>query len=178
MIRPAAEAAGHYIEKYATMKENSRRGHTIADNQNIGGKRMKSIFSTILTAALLLSALTACGRSNAGGRVEEARATPKTNVTGTSRPAATSTPAAAADNDRGSVGNAIGDAAEKAGDAVGDVVGGVGNAVGDAVGGVGNAIGGAAGAVGNETDDNVDDTVDDTRGVNSTARPGTNRKNP
>ena len=133
---------------------------------------MKSIISTIMTAALLLSALSACGRSNVSSRTEEARVTPNTAVTETSRPAATATPGANTNGDNGTVGNAIGNAAENAGDAIGDVVSGAGNAVGNAVGAVGNAM-----------DDMVDDTVDDTRGVNGTMRTGrtgvgTGRTNP
>ena len=121
---------------------------------------MKSIFSTIMTAVLLLSVLSACGRTNTS-RTEEARVTPNTNVTATTRPAVTPTPGAGTDTNNGTVGNAIGNAAEDAGNAIGDVVGGVGNAIGNAIG-----------AVGTEMDDMVDDTVDDTRGVNSTTGTG------
>lgn len=134
---------------------------------------MRSIISMIMTAALLLSALSACGRSNTGTRAEEARVTPNAAVAETSRPAVTATPGAKTDRDNGAVGNAIGDAAENAGDAIGDVVGGVGNAVGNAVG-----------AVGTEMDDMVDDTVDDTRGATGTTgtgrtgTTGTGRTNP
>lgn len=98
---------------------------------------MKSIISVIMTAALFLSALTACGTSRTG-RVEEARVTPSPAVTETQRPASTTAPG---NTDRnGTVGDAIGDAARDTGDAVGDVVGGVGNAVGNAVEGVGDAV--------------------------------------
>lgn len=117
---------------------------------------MKSIISVIMTAALFLSALTACGTSRTG-RVEEARVTPSPAVTETQRPAATTAPNGT-DRDRNdTVGGAIGDAARGAGDAVGDVVGGVGNAVGNAVEGVGDAVGDMADSVRNGADGRVTD---------------------
>lgn len=102
---------------------------------------MRSIISTLLTAVLLLSALTACGRANTRSQVEEARVTPQTNVT--AAPSATTSPRPGIDtgeDNNNTVGGTVGNAVNDAGEAVGDVVGGVGNAVGSAVNGVGNAV--------------------------------------
>ena len=109
---------------------------------------MKSIISVIMTATLLLSALTACA-SNRTGRVEEARTTPSTGVTATERPASTMRPETEERDRNAGMEDGLGDAGQAAGDAVGDVVGGVGNAMGDAVEGVGDAV-----------DDMVDDMKD------------------
>lgn len=127
---------------------------------------MKSIISLIMTAVLLLSALTACGRTNTRSRVEEARVTPETGVTATSRPAATAAPmpkntdGGVIEDDRTE--GALGKAMDDAGDAVGDVVGGVGNAVGNAVSGVGDAIGGAADGAERAMDGRDEGVTDDT----------------
>lgn len=99
---------------------------------------MRSVISVIMTAALLLSALSACARGSAG--TVETRVTPKPNVTATARPAATEAPDK---TDRGdTAGGRIGDAARDAGDAMGDMVEGVGDAVNDVTNGVDSALSG------------------------------------
>ena len=109
---------------------------------------MKSILSVIMTAALLLSALTACAARSGSSRVE---------TRATSMPAATSTPAPAATPDTAAQPagerNVVGNTARTAGNAVGDVVQGAGNAVGDVVQGAGNAVRDAGDAVGDMADD-------------------------
>ena len=105
---------------------------------------MRSIFSMLLTAALLLSALTACSQKSGKNTTAETRVTPVVTTKATPRPAATATPKPI---DDGSDGSAVNDAIQDAGRAVGDVVGGAGNAVGSAVNGVGDAIDDAANGI-------------------------------
>lgn len=105
---------------------------------------MKSILSMLVTAALLLSALTACAQKSGKNTTAETRVTPAVTVTATPRPAATATPKPI---DDGSDGSAVNDTIRDAGRAVGDVVGGAGDAVGSAVNGVSDAIDDAANGI-------------------------------
>ncbi len=126
---------------------------------------MKTILSMIMTAAILLSALTACAARGSKNRVEEARVTP------TAAPSATLAPGTAAAEKDGkthdnSLGDAIGDAARDAGNAAGRVAEGAGNAVGNAVQGVGNAVDDMADDAANAADraNNGGGKVNDTDG--------------
>lgn len=98
---------------------------------------MKAILSIIAAAALILSALTACGttsKTNADtGRLE---ATPA--ATATVRPAATNRPSETARPE--DLGDTVGDAARNAGDAVGNAVEGAGDVVGNAAKNAGDAV--------------------------------------
>ena len=117
---------------------------------------MKSIISVIMSAVLLLSALTACARTNTSSRVEEARVTPESSFT----TAPATTPGAAMDGD---FGRSVGNAMDNAGNAAGDVVGGVGDAVGDVVGGVGNAVNDMTNGVDNSLSGMDEGKTDNTR---------------
>ncbi len=116
---------------------------------------MKSIISIFAAAALLLSALTACGTNTRTMRREEARTTPSPAATATTAPAATAAPDRNG-TDTG-IGGAIGDAARGAGDAVGDAVRGAGDAVGDIVNGAGNAVEDMTDGMGSAADGTVTD---------------------
>lgn len=117
---------------------------------------MRSIISVIMTAAVLLSVLTACGTSRKASG-EEARAVPTQTAAAqqTTRPAQSAVPQAGltpdrADNAAQDIGDAAGNAAERVGNAAGNIVEGVGDAVGDAARGAGNAV--------NELVDDMGDT--------------------
>jgi len=88
---------------------------------------MKTIFSILASAALLMSILTACGttsKTNAdNGRLE-----PTAPVAATTRPETMGEKASDAARDAGS---AVGNAVEDAGDMVGDAAKDAGNAVSD-----------------------------------------------
>ena len=101
---------------------------------------MKSIFSILLTAALILSALTAFAHTGVN-EAADVRTTPRVTAVTTPRPAAAATPKPI---DDGSDGSAVNDRLSDAGKAVGDVVSGAGNAVGSVVNGVGSAVDDAA----------------------------------
>ena len=109
---------------------------------------MKSIFSILITAALIVSALTACAGTNMNDTAD-VRATPRANASA-QNPAPATTPKPIDDGSDGSdvndalqdAGRAVGDAVEGAGNAVGGVVSGVGTAVGDAANGMSDAMGG------------------------------------
>jgi len=107
---------------------------------------MKTIFSIIAAAALLLSALTACG-TTAKTNADTGRLEPTPRATTTARPAATTNPMATAKPDTmgdkagnaaRDAGNAVGNAVEDAGDMVGNAAKDAGNAVSDLLGGNGN----------------------------------------
>ena len=120
---------------------------------------MKSILSVLMAAALILSALTACGdtkKTNAdNGRLET---TPAAQAT--TRPVATAVP--------NGMGDRVGDAARDAGSAVGNAVEDVGDMAGNAIARTGDAV--------EDLFDGNDDTrtgagLEDDRNVTSTAKP-------
>ena len=98
---------------------------------------MKSILSVVLTAVLMLSALTACGANRMASRTEEARVTPSPTTQSTERPMTTNMPNAtskpSAGKDDNALGEGLGNAARDAGNAVGNAVEGAGEAMGDMV---------------------------------------------
>lgn len=137
-------------------KKTYHLGHTIAGSKKYDRRqKMKTIISIIMTAALLLSALTGCASSRNTMR-DEARVNPTTAPapTATARPAATAAPG---DNAAERTGSVIGNAADRAGSAVGNAAQNAGDAAGDVVEGIGDTVGEAARDAGNAVNELVDD---------------------
>lgn len=119
---------------------------------------MKSIFSIVLTAVMLLSVLTGCGRKNGNDDNTIVNNTPATATTMPAR----NTPSAAVN------GTEAGDATNRVENGVNDTVGGVENGVNDVVGGVENG----ANDVINGVENGVDDLLGDDGVVNGDMNDG------